>query len=687
MKKDTQPVPPVAPIRPHILVDHGVRRSDPYYWLRHREDPAVGSYLEAENAYAEAFMAPSGDWQDRLYAELIARLEEDYESAPHREGNYYYHYRYEAGREYRIYCRRQGSLDAPEEVYLDSNALAEGHAYFEIGYLQIAPNGSLLAVAYDTSGDERYILRFKDLRSGEWLPDEMPLVNGDSGEWSADSSFFFYTVDEAENQRPFRVIRHELETPSEEDAVVYEDADPLFFVGIEKSQDGRYLFASSESKTTGEASFLPADDPKGPFELLLPRRKEVRYYPEHHDGCFLLRTNDNARNFKLVSLPVADRAWENTVEILPHDDQVDLMDLFPLAEYLVLFVRIRGVDQVRIRRWCDGETSTVEFPEPVHVLTEAINVEYDTHLLNLVYDSPITPTTTFQVDLRTFEQVVLKQARVPRGHRPEDYTAYRVEVAAADGVAVPMTIFHRKEVKLDGSAPCYLYGYGSYGVTSDPHFSRSRLSYLERGFVCAIAHVRGGGLLGESWYEAGKLLAKKNTFSDFEACAQYLVDQSFTSPDRLAIHGASAGGLLVGTVINSRPDLFAVAVAEVPFVDTVTTMLDESIPLTTFEWEEWGDPREKEYFDYMLDYSPYDNVRPQRYPALLVTAGLNDPRVQYWEPAKWVAKLRATATGGGPILLKTHLGAGHDGASGRYESYRERAFEQAFIFGQLGLER
>lgn len=654
--------------------------------MRDREDPDVLAYLEAENVHTDAVMAGSGGLRERLYGEMIGRIEEDYASAPHRDGAYFYYYRYEAGHEYPLYCRRHGSLEAPEEIYLDSNELAEGHAYFEIGFIQVSPHGRWLAVALDTSGDERYTLRFKDLDSGQWLPDAMPLVNGENGEWSGDGEWFFYTLDDAENQRPYRVLRHRIGDPAERDAVVYEDPDTLFFVGVEKSQDGRFLFATSESKTTAEASFLRTDDPEGTFEILLPRRRDVRYYPEHHDGLFLLRCNERAVNFKLMSVPISDRHWDHLSEIVPHEENVDFLDFLPLEAYLVLFFRIRGVDQVRVRTWADGAMATVEFPEPVHVLTEAVNVEYATHRLNLIYDSPITPTTTFQVDLQTMERTVLRRARVPRGHCPEDYACYRMEVPVSDGARVPLTVFHRRDVALDGSAPCYLYGYGSYGVTSDPHFSRSRLGYLERGFVCAIAHVRGGGLLGEPWYEAGKLLSKRNTFDDFIACADYLVNEGFTRPDRLAIHGASAGGLLVGAVINQRPELFAAAVAEVPFVDVVTTMLDETIPLTTFEWEEWGDPREKTYFEYMLSYSPYDNVRPQAYPALLVTAGLNDPRVQYWEPVKWVARLRSTATNAPdrPILLRTHLGAGHDGASGRYESYREAAFIQAFILSILG---
>ncbi len=668
-----------------MLTDHGIKRSDPYYWLRHREDPEVLAYLEAENAYTDNMTASLAGLRETLYEELVGRIEEDFVSAPHKDGAYLYSYRYEAGKEYRIFCRRRVGVGSEDTVYLDANELAEGESYFELSYIQISPDGRLMAVAYDTSGDERYILRFRDLESGEWLPDQMPLVNGESGEWSADGKWFFYVIEDEDNQRPFQVQRHRVGTDASGDAVVYLDDDPLFFVGLSKSQDGRYIFASSESKTTAEAFYLPAGQPVECFRRLLPRRKDVRYYPDHHDGAFLLRSNHEAKNFKLSRLPDACREWKDLEEIVPHDETVDFLDFMPLAEYLVLFVRMRGVDQVRVRSWQDKEWKTVNFPEPVHVLSEAINAEYDTHLLNLVYDSPVTPPTTFQVDLRSMEQTVLKQARVPGGHNPDVYTAYRVEVPASDGTMVPLTIFHRKDLPLDGTAPCYLYGYGSYGVTSDPHFSRSRLSFLERGFVCAIAHVRGGGLLGESWYEAGKLLSKKNTFTDFIACAEYLVTHRLTAPSLLAIHGASAGGLLIGAVINERPGLFGAAVAEVPFVDVVTTMLDESIPLTTYEWEEWGDPRDEAYFAYMCEYSPYDNVKSQPYPPLLVTAGLNDPRVQYWEPAKWVAKLRETALGDHPILLKTNLEAGHDGATGRYEAYRETAFIQAFIFQQLRL--
>lgn len=674
--------PPLAEVRPHALTAHGITWIDPYYWLRERDDPAVMDYLRAENAYTAAMMESSKALREDLYRELLGRIEEDYQSAEHIDGRHSYYFRYEPGHDYPVYCRK-AVPDGPEEVYLDANKLAADREFFELGFLEISPDATTLAAAIDTSGDEKFVLRFKDLRTGNWLPDEVAVIDACGGEWSADGQYFFYVVHEEENQRPHRVLRHRMGTPVSADVLVYEEKDPLFYVGLEKSQDRRYLFATSESKMTGEVSFLDSHEPEGAFEVLLPRRRGVRYHAEHHEGRFLLQTNLEAKHFRLVAVPVTERTWSGLTEIVPHDEQVDLMDFLPLAGHLVLFTRIRGVDQVRVRSWEGNDGYTVEFPEAVYVLGEAVNAEYETNCLNLVYESPITPPTTFQINLETRERTVLKQARVPSGHRHDDYVAYRVEVRAADGTDIPLTIYYRKDLPRDGSAACYLYGYGSYGETSEPTFSRGCLGYLRRGFVCAVAHVRGGGLLGEPWYEAGKLLNKKNSFSDFIACAEYLVTNAYTRPDRLAIQGGSAGGLLIGAVLNERPDLFAVAVADVPFVDVVTTMLDETIPLTTYEWEEWGDPRKKLDFDYMRGYSPYDNVRARHYPALLVTAGLNDSRVQYWEAAKWIAKLRATATGGGPFLLKCNLEAGHGGVSARYEAFRELALEQAFVIRRL----
>jgi oligopeptidase B len=669
------------------LTEHEVTRIDPYFWMRERDTPEVKAHLAAENAYVEATMAPFRALTEALYQELLGRIEEDSVSAPFRDGSYFYYSRTQAGRNYRQHCRRRDAMTSPEEVYLDENVLAEGHDYFALGLVEISPDERIAAVAEDTSGDEIYDLRFKDLVTGEWLDDEIDAISGNGGNWDASGAYFFYIREEESTQRPYRLYRHRLGTDQATDELVLEESDPLFYLSLSASQDRRYLFALSESKLTTEARWIEADAPLAAWRLLLPRTPGVRYYPDHHEGRFLLHTNREALHFQLVSVDREAPDWESAVIVEPHQDERDLVDFTALREFLVVFFRVRGQDEVHVRRW-DGAAvgeELLRFDDPVYVLSEGANVEYDTGVLNLEYSSPTTPTTVFEVDLATGHRRILKESKVPSGHDHSDYLTYRLETTAADGVRVPITVVHRRDVPLDGTAPCYLYGYGAYGDFNDPSFNRPWLTYLERGFVCAIAHVRGGGLLGEPWHQAGKLEHKANTFSDFITCAEFLIDRSFTAPERLVIHGESAGGLLVGAVLNARPELFAVALADVPFVDVVTTMLDESLPLTSYEWEEWGDPHEETAFHRLLSYSPYDNVRALPYPPMLVTAGLNDPRVSYWEPAKWVARLRDHSTGPGPILLKVNTDAGHGGASARYEAFREIAFQQAFVLSQLGL--
>lgn len=660
-------------------------REDSYAWLRERENPEVMRHLAAENAYTEAVMSEHGELTEELYAELLGRIEEDSVSAPFRDGRYFYYSRTVAGQNYRLQCRRRESMDAPEEIYLDENELARGHDYFDLGMVEISPDEQVVAVACDTTGDETYVLRFRDLVNDVWLADVIPEISGNGGNWDASGRYFFYIREEPSTQRPYRLFRHAMGTPIEDDELLLEESDPLFYLSLSASQDRRFLFAQSESKLTCESRWLRADDPTGAWRLVVSRQRGVRYYVDHHNGRFLLHTNWQALHFQLVALPLEDLRWEAAEVVEPHLEERDLVDFLAFRDYLVLFLRVGGQDQVRVRHWEESweREHLLEFPDPVYVLAEGNNAEYATDVLNLVYSSLVTPSTVFEVNLESGDRRILKEAKIPSGHDPSRYLTYRVEAKAPDGTRVPITVVHLRSVPLDGSAPCFLYGYGAYGEFNDPGFNRAWLTYLERGFVCAIAHVRGGGLLGEPWYQAGKLEHKANTFSDFIACAEFLLARGFTSSDRLVIHGESAGGLLVGAVLNTHPELFAVALADVPFVDVVSTMLDESLPLTSYEWEEWGDPREEEPFRRMLAYSPYDNVSPLIYPPMLVTAGLNDPRVSYWEPTKWVARLRERSKGPGPILLRVNTEAGHGGASARYEAYREIAFQQSFVLSRI----
>lgn len=661
-------------------------RRDPFHWLRNRENPEVIEHLKAENAYTELKMAGAKPLEAKLYEELIGRIEEDWESCPYRDGDYFYTSRIAKGQSYHCYCRRLGSIESPEEVYFDANKAAAEHDYFDLAYLEISPDGRWLAYAIDTTGDEEYELRFRDLQTNEDLDTLIPAVSAD-GEWSSDGRHFYYTTESA-TRRADKVLRHRFGTSPDLDRLVYEEPNEHFFVGLYSSQDREYVFAYSISKETSEVHYLSGyADEQAEFQCILPRQTGIRYFAEHRNGRFLLRTNQGAVDFRLISIPVGSGPTEAVEEILPDRPGVQLKEILNLKSHLIAFECIRGQDQIRVLNWADRSSVVLEMPDPVYTLSDGNNEEYETDHFQFGYASPIRPSAVYAYDLRNGRSECLKSSKVPSGHNPDDYVVERHYAKAADGTEIPMTLFHRRDCVRDGLAPALIYGYGAYGETVSPGFSRGRLSYLKRGFTIALAHVRGGGFLGEEWYQSGKLEKKRNSFDDFIRCAEYLIEQRYTSSERLAAEGGSAGGLLVGSVVNERPDLFKAVLACVPFVDVVSTMLDESIPLTTFEYEEWGDPRNKTFFDCMLSYSPYDNVKPQAYPAMLVTAGLNDSRVQYWEPAKWVAKLRRAHTGTAPILLKTNLDAGHGGATGRYAAYQEVAFEQAFVLDQLGFSQ
>ena len=657
--------------------------TDNYYWLRERNNPEVIEYLEAENAYTDMVMKPTENLQETLYDEMLGRIKETDLSVPVKKGDYYYYTRTEEGRQYSVYCRKKGSLDAEEEVLLDVNELAEGREFMSLGIFEVSPDQNLLAYAVDILGNERYILRVKNLQTGEIYSDVIDSVST-SLEWANDNKTFFYTVTD-DAWRPYKLYRHRLGDDVKNDAMVYHEEDESFTVDASKAKSGKHIFIDINSVTTSEAWFLDADNPDGEFKLVEPREQDVEYAVYHHGDDFYIVTNDNATNFKLVHTPVTKPGKENWQEIVPHRDSTMLDSIEIFSNYLVLFEREHGLKQVRVFDFRVNEYHRIEFPEPVYTVFSGDNPEYNTDLLRFTYMSLVTPRSVYDYNMKTRGRELKKQQEVLGGYDPDLYEEERVFATTNDGTGIPMSMVYKKGMKRDGGNPLYLYGYGAYGVSMDPYFSSNRLSLLDRGFIIAIAHIRGGGEMGRHWYEDGKLLNKKNTFTDFIACAEYVIEQKYTSPEKLVVSGVSAGGLLIGAVINMRPELFKAAVADVPFVDIMNTMLDPELPLTVGEYEEWGNPNEKEYFDYMMSYSPYDNVKAQEYPAMLVMAGFNDSRVSYWEPAKWVAKLRAIKTDNNVLLLRTNM-TGHEGASGRYNRLEEIAFEYAFILDVLGIK-
>ena len=679
------PNPPVAKIIPHTDTTFSDVRIDNYFWLRERENPDVREYLEAENKYTERMMRHTKPLQETLYNEMVARIKETDESAPYRLGDYFYYSRTEEGKQYRVHCRKKGSLDAAEEVLLDENTLAEGHDYFRIGVFEISPDQNMLAWSVDTTGGEKYTIYIKNLQSGEVLPDRVPDTYY-SLAWANDNRTLFYnTLDAA--MRPYRLFRHTLGADTRDDALVYEEKDEKFFLEISRSKSGRYLFMDLRSQITSEIRFLNADTPRGKFKIITPRKNKVEYSVGHQGTYFYIRTNDGAVDFKLVRTPVNRTAHKYWQEIIPGRKNVTLSAMELFKDYLVVFEREQGLDKIRVKRVSDTEFTPLTFDEVDYSVWPLDNHEYKMETLRFGYSSLKTPRTVYDYDMNTKQRTLIKQQKVPGGYDPNQYVTERLFASATDGAKIPISLIYKKGLKKDGANPLYLYGYGSYGINIEPYFSVSRVSLLDRGFVYAIAHIRGSSTMGRMWYENGKLLHKKNTFTDFITSAGYLIKEQYTNPGKLCIAGGSAGGLLMGAVLNMRPDLFKAAAAHVPFVDVINTMLDPTLPLTVIEYEEWGNPHIEKYYRYMKSYSPYDNVQAKAYPNILITAGLNDPRVQYWEPAKWTAKLRALKTDTNLLLLKTNMGAGHGGASGRYSRLKEVAFEYAFILERLGLNK
>ena len=674
--------PPMPARRSAVLQKHGDSRVDPYYWLRQRANPEVVAHLGAENEYADAVMAPSSALQQQLYDEIVGRIQQTDVSPPLFFKGYWHYTRTVEGLDYEIHCRRKGSMDAAEEVELDCNRLADGHEYFELGYVDRSPDENLLAYAIDFSGKELHQLRFRDLSTGEDLDGVLEDVYYGSA-WAADSRTFFYVRPDG-SMRPYQVWRHVLGTPEDEDGLVFQEDDERFEVGVELTKSERFVIISSTSQVTSESWFMPADTPAAAPRLIEGRRQGIEYSVDHQADAFVILTNDGARNFRLMAAPFDSPGRESWSEIVPERDGVRLNATDVHVNHVVLGQRSDGLQRLEVLDRRSGELHLVEQPDSAYTAYAGSNPAYDSNVMRFFYTSLTAPWSAFDYDMDSRERTLVKEQPVPGGFDRNDYVTDRVWATSADGARVPMSIVHKRGVARDGSNPALLYGYGAYEIPSDPMFDAARLSILDRGFVYAIAHVRGGGELGREWYEDGKFLNKTHTFEDFIACARELIAQGYTNPRMLAIRGRSAGGLLIGAAINMQPELFACAVAQVPFVDALTTMLDESLPLTINEYEEWGNPNDLEYYEYMKAYSPYDNVGPAEYPAILATAGLNDPRVPYWEPAKWVAKLRTVAQGERPIILKTQMDAGHSGPSGRYESWREEAFVTAFIVSRLG---
>ena len=675
------PMPPIPAERPTVLTKHGDSRIDPYFWLRQRANPEVIAYLEAENLFADAVMAPAARLQQRLYQEIVDRVEQTDTSPPTYFKGYWHYTRTVEGLDYDIYCRRKGSIYAPEEVELDGNELATGHDYFELGYVEHSPDENILAYAIDLTGNELHQVRFRDLSTGRDLPDILDDLYYGSA-WSADSKTFLY-VRPDKAMRPYQVWRHEVGTPISSDVLVLQENDERFELGVELTKSERYIIFTSSSQITSESRYLRSHDPAGEPILIEARRHGVEYSVDHQEDRFLILTNDGAHDFKLVAAPIDRPGREAWTDLVPEREGVRLNAIDVHINHVVIGQRSDGLQRLEVLDTRSGELHLVEQPDTTYTAYAGSNPVYESSVMRYFYTSLTAPWSSFDYDMDSRERTLVKEQPVRGGYNREDYITDRLWATSADGVRVPLSLVYRRDLARNGTNPTLLYGYGAYELPSDPMFDAARLSLLDRGFIYAIAHVRGGGEMGREWYEDGKFLTKTNTFEDFIACAVELIDQGYTSPRHLAIRGRSAGGLLIGAVLNARPDLFACAVAQVPFVDALTTMLDESIPLTVNEYEEWGDPNDPEFYDYMKSYSPYDNVRRVAYPAVLVTAGLNDPRVPFWEPAKWVAKLRSATLSSRPILLKTDLESGHSGPSGRYESWREEAFVSAFVVDQL----
>jgi oligopeptidase B len=677
--------PPVARVIPFQLEMHGHIRTDNYYWLRERENPEVIAYLEAENAYTEAVMAHTEGLQEALFDEIVGRIKQTDLSVPYFRDGYYYYRKTEEGKEYPIYARKKGSLDAEEEILIDVNELAEGHGFTSVSFPAVSSEGNIIAFAHDTVGRRFYNIRFKNLDTGEFLQDEIPNVTSNVT-WANDNRTVFYGRQDPGTLRRYQIYRHMLGTDPANDELVYQEDDVEFSCYVRKTKNDEYIIIGSSQTLSNEYRYLDADDPDGDFTLFMAREPDHEYSIDHFGEYFYITTNYDAENSRLMRTPVDRTSKEYWEEVIAHREDVLLLGFDVFKDYMVVVERKEGLLQIRIRPWSGEDEHYLDFGEAAYSAYPSSNPEIDTEVLRYRYSSLTTPSSVYDYNMKTREKTLLKQDEVLGGYDPADYVSERLYAPARDGVRVPVSLVYRKGTEKDWNNPLLLYAYGSYGSSMDANFSSARLSLLDRGFVYAIAHIRGGMEMGRWWYEDGKLLNKKNTFTDFIDVAEFLVEEGYTSPELMFAQGGSAGGLLMGAVNNMRPDLFKGIIARVPWVDVVTTMLDASIPLTASEYDEWGDPNEEDYYWYMLSYSPYDQVEAKDYTNMLVTTGLHDSQVQYFEPAKWVAKLRALKTDDNRLLLKTNMEAGHGGASGRYQRYREIAFQYAFMLDLLEIE-
>ncbi len=679
-----RPVAPVAKIQPTELTAFGETRVDNYFWLREREKPEVIQYLEAENEYLKQVLAPTEELQKKLFTEMKGRIKKDDTTVPYLYNGYWYYSRFEEGGEYELHCRRPEGSDT-EEVFLNGNTLAPGDGYFSLSGVEVSPDSRKVVYGVDTAGRRFYTLRIKDLETGQLLDDIIPDVTGEVT-WALDNRTLFYTRQDPETLRSYQVWRHELGAAPGSDVLIFEEQDETFDVSIERTKSERFLLLSSSQTLSTEFRILEADNPLGKFRIFEPRRRDLEYHIEHQGDRFLILTNHEAKNFRLMQCSENDTGLDGWEELIAHRDDVFLEDLEVFDNWLVLAERFDGLTQLKILPSDGSAAYELEFNDPTWSVWLSTNVSLDSEILRFGYSSLTTPTSTYDFDMNAKEKTLLKQTEVLGGFLSENYQSEYIQVKAEDGTLVPVSLVYRKGFKPNGQSPLLLYAYGSYGYSMDASFGSSRLSLLDRGFVYAIAHVRGGEEKGRAWYEGGKLLKKKNTFTDFIDCGNYLVDQGYTDHDRLFAMGGSAGGLLMGAIMNMAPEVWRGVVAQVPWVDVVTTMQDDSIPLTTSEYDEWGNPGEEEYYHYMLSYSPYDNVQAMNYPATLVTTGLHDSQVQYWEPAKWVAKLRVMKTDNNPLLFKINMEAGHGGASGRFRRLEEMALSYAFMLDLLGIK-
>ncbi|WKZ68861.1 MAG: S9 family peptidase [Melioribacteraceae bacterium] len=678
-------IPPKAEKIPQELVTHGDTRIDNYFWMNQRDDQKVLDYLNAENSYTSEVMKKTEDFQQKLYDEIIGRIKQDDQSVPYKKNGYYYYTKYEEGKEYPIYCRKKGSLDAEEEVLLNVNEMAEGYAYYSVSGLNVSPDNKMLAFGVDTLSRRNYDIYIKNLETGDLLDYSITKTTGGSV-WANDNKTLFYTRKDEQTLRAYKIFKHRINETEDNDKLVFHETDEEFSTFVYKTKSNKFIIIGSSQTVSNEYRFIDADTPDAEFKIIQSRERDLEYSLDHFGEHFYIVTNYNAKNFKVVKTPIDNTIKENWEDVIPHRNDVLVEGIEIFRDYFVVQEKSNALDQIRIINWEDGKDYYVEFQDEVYTARPSTNPEYDTDKLRFIYSSLVTPTSTYDYNMTTKERELMKQDEVLGDFDSNNYDSKRLYAIADDGTKIPISIVYRKGINTDGNNPTLLYGYGSYGYSQSAFFRSSILSLLDRGFIYALAHIRGGQELGRDWYDDGKLLNKINTFTDFIDCSEYLIEENYTNPDKLFIYGGSAGGLLVGAVVNMAPQLFKGAMAAVPFVDVVTTMLDDSIPLTTFEYDEWGNPNAKVYYDYMLSYSPYDQVKAQDYPNMLITTGYHDSQVQYWEPAKWVAKLREMKTDNNLLLFDCDMDSGHGGASGRFKAYKKTALQYAFMLDLVGIE-